>query len=163
MIQNTIQKVEYTLQEKIKLYENENKLLRKQLNENSKMAESEIQALKEKLMLEINEVNEKQLEFKIQKQNLEDNYAKICKTKGQLEKKNIDYEEENNKIKTENQGLHNKIKEIIQENVSLRKQISSLERNKNEKVRIFFPLIINDFQRMKKTRKANFQKRKSIN
>lgn len=128
----------YSVQEKIKLYENENKLLRKQLNEQSKTAENEIQNLKEKLFKEIDEINKKELEFKTLKQILETNYEKINKTKAQIEKKNGEYEEENNKIKNENQILANKIKEMNQEMISMKKNLFFLESNKNDQVSDFF-------------------------
>ena len=135
----------YSVQEKIKLYENENKLLRKQLNEQSKTSENEIQTLKDKLFKEIDEINKKEIEFKTFKQTLETNYGKISKMKEQIEKKNGEYEEENNRLKKENQILTNKIKEMNQEMISMKKNLFSLESNKNDQVEDFQKKILKLF------------------
>ena len=120
------------ISEKLKLYENENKLLRSQLSENSKLAETELFSLKEKLLKEIKTINEKELEFKLQKQQLEENIAKITKEKGVFERKLLERDEENRRIYIENEGIMKKIKEISQENSTLKKQIIALERGKDE-------------------------------
>ena len=90
--------------------------------------------MKEKLLKEIKEINEKKFEYKIQKQTFQENFDKISKEKIQIEKKNLEKEIENNRIKAENERLILKIKEINQENSLLKKQISSFDRNKFEKV-----------------------------
>ena len=89
----------------------------------------------------IKEINEKEFEFKIQKQTFEENIERIAKEKTQIEKKNFEKEIEFNRIKDENEGCIVKIKEINQENLLFKKQISSFDRNKLEKVIFFFNFV----------------------
>lgn len=131
-----------SLMEKLKLYENENKLLRNQLKENSKITELEMSNLKEKLIKEIQQISDKELEFKIQKQTFDENYSKVVKEKTQLEKKLAAKQEDYNRIKVENDGFLIKIREMSNEIPILKRQIASLEKNRNNHVYFLFDLIL---------------------
>lgn len=128
--------------EKLGLYENENALLRKQLQENTKTSEIETQKFKKKLMEEIKEINQKELNFKIIQQNLEETLHKITKEKNTVEKKFGEISVNFGKIQCENEELLMKLKESNQENVGLKRQIALQEKIIKEKTQVLSILSI---------------------
>lgn len=124
-------------QEILKLYEDENKLLKIQLNEICQTNEQEIKALKEKLLEEINQMSQKELNFKIIKQKLEENIAKNQKEIKILEKKLNEQTQTMVKLQKINEENVIKITTLSQENIELKKKNSMLQGNIKVKRKIF--------------------------
>lgn len=124
-------------QEIIKLYEDENKLLKIQLNEICQTNEQEIKALKEKLLEEINQMSQKELNFKIIKQKLEENIAKNQKEIKICEKKLNEQTQTMVKLQKINEENALKITTLSQENIELKKKNSMLQGNIKVKRKIF--------------------------
>lgn len=111
------------LNERLKLFENENKTLRQQLIENEKSNEIELKELKTKLLIEIQNSNQKDLS----------NNTKI----NQLEEEKKKNEKKLNEIQNNYDHLKNETKLIFQnneENLLLKKQLKCLENEKERHI-----------------------------